>query len=148
MCHFDDIARTLGMLEIVQPHERLDQLIQAALETAGEFHLPQPENSWDDQEIWLRAHGIYASGRGPADVVRNWIQVARRQVEMRARLRAAEYLLRQPSQATDAAALRDACQTVLELSADAAMLDAARRLIAQMPPVPTRAGPVRQAAGV
>jgi len=130
--HFDDLAAAIAQLEPMTTAARLDFLVNAAIETSGEFHLPDPGNNWDSQQITLKAHGIFVTGIGRTEVVCNWMLAAQRQVTLRDELRAAEALMRWPGQAASPIALRNACQIIRENSIDATMRAAARDLLTGM----------------
>ena len=111
---------------------KYDLLLRTSIEQGKASHLPQPGNPQDDQTAWITVHGIFVQGKDIADLVRLWICVATRQVDLRATLRAAETTLQRPGHEVSDEALCDACQTILDNSSEAALIEIARRTLGQL----------------
>lgn len=78
-----DVSETLRKLRAMSMSldDQIDLLRERANETGGTIKLPQPGNTWDDQQLVVDLHGVTATGNDWAEVIRNWTRAASTQSE-------------------------------------------------------------------
>ncbi|NOX39745.1 MAG: hypothetical protein GXP05_04325 [Alphaproteobacteria bacterium] len=107
------LARAVDALEPLGNAARSDYLSMAAFETGGFYKSAEPNNNWDNQQVEIKAHDVFASGGDDVEAVRHWIQAATRQASMFEDLRKAEITLCSgcPIPVTK---MRDACYLIMD----------------------------------
>jgi len=127
------LGRAVEALELRDHAGRADFLHMAAFESSGFYKPADPDNSWDNQQVEIKAYGIFASGGTDAEAIRHWMQAAARPARLFAGLCHAEALLRHKGPVPQDEILA-ACKLILAEGRDpvlrdraAAMLDILRR---------------------
>ena len=132
MCLLNDLTRALETLELLDASGRHDFLVQAALETGGLFKQTYPKQTWDNQRVEIKAHGVFAEGGDVSEAIRNWIRAASSQARIQGRVDQAEARLRLPLIDQSPEQTRADCRMILENGHEGAVLRAARTTLAQM----------------
>ena len=112
--------------------EQFDLLVEASIEQGEASHLPQPDNSQDDQTAWIKVHAVFAQGKDIPELIRLWIRVATRQAELDADLSKAEETLDLPDHEVSTDMRRAAYQVILENSSDTKLIAVARRMLDEL----------------
>lgn len=140
MCIHNELTHILLALETYTLKQRVEFLTNAAMETGGEFKLPQPGNNWDSQRVEIKAHGIFAEGPDMPEAIRNWMHAASGQARIQGQLHRAEALLHLPLSisAADTERLRAACKTVLDNGRTAETITIANNTLARLNGLPAQ----------
>lgn len=108
MCTQTNIEHLLIRLGSQSLPDRIDTMINAALETNGYYELPRAADTWSSQMVEIKSHGVSADGSSQEEAIRNWMKVAKNQMEASAAIS----LLRCDDH-IHGDALKAACRTVL-----------------------------------
>jgi hypothetical protein len=104
----DAIQHLVTRLAAQQLSDRIDTMMNAAIETGGYYEQPRAADNWSSHMVEIKAHNLSADGSTDAEAIRNWIRVAENHLDAE---RAAATITATHQVPTDT--LRRACKTVI-----------------------------------